>query len=295
MTVLPRISPLARDINLNSPLWRLGTVATSWAVGASACLFLRMTKLRVENVDTLHRAVLDRPPDVPLITVANHISTLDDPVLWGLLKTSVFTTQIDKLRWILGAQEICFQNDPLSVFFTCGKTIPIIRGRGVYQASMDFAVQRLDEGKWIHIYPEGKVHQDGTMLPFRWGVGRLIMDSVRPPILLPIYHRGMSKIHPLTGGWLPNPFGKSMEVTIGEPIDTSAWRGLGESQSTAFPSLIAGGTPPPQVLLSPREHRSWIAARIQEQMRGLEARVVGKGPRIVGADDPAVSKKAPWS
>jgi monolysocardiolipin acyltransferase len=49
----------------------------------------------------------------------------------------------------LGAQEICFANTFLSIFFTCGKTIPIIRGNGVYQDAMDFALQKLNGGEWV--------------------------------------------------------------------------------------------------------------------------------------------------
>jgi monolysocardiolipin acyltransferase len=56
---------------------------------------------------------------------------------------------------------------------------------------------RLLEGDWVHVFPEGRVNQSGTLLhPLRWGVGKLIASvtanspSGLPPLVLPIYHTG---------------------------------------------------------------------------------------------------------
>ena len=38
---------------------------------------------RVHNYGILMNALENRPKDIPLITVANHISCMDEPLLWG--------------------------------------------------------------------------------------------------------------------------------------------------------------------------------------------------------------------
>ncbi|GLT65887.1 hypothetical protein SLA2020_382880 [Shorea laevis] len=54
------------------------------AVGAFAkAVATLLNSTSVHNADTLIRLVRSRPPGVPLLTVSNHMSTLDDPVMWG--------------------------------------------------------------------------------------------------------------------------------------------------------------------------------------------------------------------
>ncbi|KAL6993317.1 folate gamma-glutamyl hydrolase [Sarracenia purpurea var. burkii] len=68
----------------------------------------------VHNGDTLIRLVRSRPPGVPLLTVSNHMSTLDDPVMWGF---KGFPTMDAKLvRWVLAAEDICFKNKDIKEF-----------------------------------------------------------------------------------------------------------------------------------------------------------------------------------
>jgi monolysocardiolipin acyltransferase len=68
----------------------------------------------------------------PLITVANHISTLDDPGMWGFLKLRHFV-DIGRQRWTLIAEDICNQKLRHSIFFGLAQGIPVHRGSGVYQ------------------------------------------------------------------------------------------------------------------------------------------------------------------
>lgn len=62
-----------------------------------------------EHYDKFLGLVKGRPRGVPLLTVSNHCSPLDDPgVLVGMLPASV-TVRPELMRWTICAQEICFK------------------------------------------------------------------------------------------------------------------------------------------------------------------------------------------
>src|SRR5688572_3652511 len=82
-------------------------------------------------------------------------------------------------------------------------------------------IDRLCEGQWAHIFPEGRVNQDEKLLRFKWGLGRLISETHQrigiTPIVLPIYIQGLDKSMPL--GKIPFPrFFKDIKISAGDPI-----------------------------------------------------------------------------
>ncbi|KAJ3345296.1 hypothetical protein HDU91_007400 [Kappamyces sp. JEL0680] len=144
---------------------------------------------------------------------------MDDPLLWGILDATYFRNQ-KRLRWTLCAQEICFINKLQARFISAGQGIPVIRGRGIHQPGMDQAIDVLNANGWVHLFPEGKVNeQPNELLPFKWGVARLVRESRLPPIVVPIYHRGMNDILPTTHRWNRLHFNKQLDVAIGDPLD----------------------------------------------------------------------------
>lgn len=85
---------------------------------------------------------------------------------------------------------------------------------------MDFCVERLARGEWVHIFPEGRVNVEKEHIRFKWGVGRLVADSAargRPPVVLPVWHEGMDCL-------LPNvePYRlrirNRLHLVVGEPL-----------------------------------------------------------------------------
>eukprot|EP00126_Sphaerothecum_destruens_P004349 Sdes_comp18132_c0_seq1m7598 len=47
---------------------------------------------------------------------------------------------------------------------------------------------------FVHIFPEGRVIYDRSKVPFKWGVGRLIVESKKPLVVIPFWHVGMEDV-----------------------------------------------------------------------------------------------------
>lgn len=122
------------------------------------------------------------------------------------------------MRWSLAAHDICFTTRHHSNFFMHGKCVPIVRGAGVYQNAVNFCIEQLSKGQWVHIFPEGKVNMTKENMRLKWGVGRMIYESPITPIVIPIWHIGMDDV-------LPNepPYylrlRKDLTFNYGKPID----------------------------------------------------------------------------
>lgn len=122
------------------------------------------------------------------------------------------------VRWTMCATDRCFKNPFAGAILRKGKVMPIERGRGVKQPLMDDVIARLDEGDWVHMFPEGTRSRTGTMGRMRPGVGRLVADAERTPVVVPFYHTGMETILRV-GAWIPLNVGQKLRVVVGEPID----------------------------------------------------------------------------
>lgn len=84
-----------------------------------------------------------------LLTVANHLSVMDEPLIWGVLPMSFAAWHgYMNHRWSLGSHDVCFKNSFTSHFFSLGQTMPVHRGAyspygGPFQATMTEAVRIL--------------------------------------------------------------------------------------------------------------------------------------------------------
>lgn len=181
---------------------------------SKALFSFRLNQLTVINKEKLLCLLKNRKR--PLITLANHRSTMDDPLIWSIFTWREFFANMTNFRYALAAHNICFTKFWHTVFFSLGRCVPIVRGEGVYQRGMDFCVEKLAQNEWVHIFPEGKV----TPHPIRikWGVARLIMDSPNPPLVLPMWVQRMADVWPSDRPYYPR-FGKHVKVTIGDCLD----------------------------------------------------------------------------
>ena len=157
--------------------------------------------------------------EVPLITVCNHSSMLDDPGLTSVLLDTFTNFNHSRMRWGICTEEVCFKHEGLASYFSLGKAVPVQRGGGLHQkgvAELQFALNR---GEWLHIFPEGRTWQEGgsplrdqegrwcsasgrcsepyaRVGPLKWGVGKFLANARVLPIVLPYYHMGMQPIVP---------------------------------------------------------------------------------------------------
>ncbi|XP_047117314.1 tafazzin [Schistocerca piceifrons] len=212
-----------------SRLWNVASTVTLSAVGMFSKLITEwLNTTKVYNRDILIHALENRPPTVPLITVSNHHSCFDDPGLWGCLGLKHLLNR-EIMRWSLAAHDICFTNMFHSYFFMLGKCVPVVRGKGVYQQALDFCLEQLSKGNWIHVFPEGRVNMAKEYMRLKWGIGRLIYECPKLPLVIPMCHIGMDNILPNTPPYILR-MGKKVTLNFGKPIDfRNMLHGLRES------------------------------------------------------------------
>lgn len=99
-----------------------------------------------------------------------------------------------------------------------GKCIPVVRGYGVYQDAVDICVQKVKLGHWVHVFPEGKVNMTKEEMRLKWGVGRIIYESSKVPVILPMWHEGMDEVLPNVEPYILK-WGKKVTLNVGRPID----------------------------------------------------------------------------
>jgi len=138
------------------------------------------------------------PLDGPVIVIANHISYLD-PVVVGvalprpvrfMAKEELF--HIPVIKWIING---------LYAF-------PVRRGRSDRDA-LKAALQILNKGQVLGIFPEGKRSMDSKLNPFQGGAAVLTLKTGAP--LLPVAIINSNKV--LRGARLKVYIGKPIKIT----------------------------------------------------------------------------------
>ncbi|ETK86904.1 hypothetical protein L915_08546 [Phytophthora nicotianae] len=186
----------------------IGRVPLFGAATLASKFYLKiLNRTTVEGAELLIQQLEQRPKGTAVITVSNHSATVDDPAVFAnMMPWKYMWPRIG--RWSLASQEYCYTKGKLlSTIFFGAKTLPVKRGAGVNHQMIQAIFDKVEEGAWVHIFPEGKIVQHealgGRPSPRReeigrlkWGVGKLIARATTPPIVVPVYHYNMEKLMP---------------------------------------------------------------------------------------------------
>ncbi len=181
-------------------------------VGACKGLMQVLNRVEFHHVERLEAA---RAMGRPLLTFSNHVSLFDDPWLMATMSGARW----EELRWI-ATDALNFFDTPVKAwFFSAGKGVPIVRGAGLDQPGFHFLEEKLREGEWVHVFPEGTRSRTPLELhrPFKPGLAFLIQAA--RPLLLPFHHRGMEGVLPI-GATFPR-FRNTVHVRFGEITDAA--------------------------------------------------------------------------
>ena len=187
--------------------------------GVSAFITHVLNTTHVHGEDRFLAAYAARAPRQGFITVCNHVTAVDDPGAVLPLIPASWLLQPRRLRWTLCARDRCFRNPVTGAILSAGRVLPVERGGGALQPLMDDVVAKLDDGDWVHMFPEGaRQPVEGALSRMRPGVGRLVADAAVTPVVLPFYHRGFLSLQK-KGEYSPFAYGHRLDILVGEPIE----------------------------------------------------------------------------
>ncbi|XMA20231.1 hypothetical protein WAI453_013022 [Rhynchosporium graminicola] len=133
--------------------WRLSSSVIMGLTGSISRGFLYgLNHMDVTGLDrfleTLDRRRDPETRDRGLITVSNHVSVVDDPLMWGVLPLR-YSLDPGNHRWSMGSYDICFQSKFTTAFFNLGQVLPTHRIHtgskfgGLFQPVMTQAIRLL--------------------------------------------------------------------------------------------------------------------------------------------------------
>src|SRR5919106_2315802 len=189
-----------------------------WVLKAILKPLLRaIYRIRVEGLENV-------PRHGPAIIAANHLSFLD----------SFFIPLVIRRRKVTYLAKVdYFKSWKTAWFFRSAGQIPVEREGGKRsERSLHIALDVLEEGKLLGIYPEGTRSPDGLLHRGRTGVARLALKADAP--VIPCGVIGTDKVMPKEAR-LPTfllwsrrvPFLHRPEVVVryGKPLDLSGYAG----------------------------------------------------------------------
>lgn len=180
-----------------------------------AALILPLWSLMVRYRFTRSSAL---PKTGPFILAPNHYSEIDPiaigAAVWHLGRVPRFM-----------AKASLFKIPVFGSLLRASGQIPVQREGGSAGNPMGAANQLIENESGVIVYPEGTLTRDPDLWPMRGksGAVRLALESGIP--LIPVAHWGTQKLMPRYGKGI-HPFPrKTIEVSVGTPLDLSRFAG----------------------------------------------------------------------
>jgi long-chain acyl-CoA synthetase len=165
----------------------------------------------------------DKLPGEPMLLIANHVTLFDLPlVLYALppqmrRRTAVAMAGEMLEDWKHGVRQPSWWRGllaPLQYWLLTAlfNVFPLPQQAGV-RRSFAHVGEALDRGYHVLVFPEGRRSADGSLQPFRSGIGLLAEQSKTP--VLPVALRGMDKLVARKGHWF---HAGGVEIRVGSPL-----------------------------------------------------------------------------
>jgi len=139
--------------------------------------------LLIHSVYRLEKSGLENIPDTgPAVLVCNHVSFVDALIIAAACRRPI--------RFVM--DHAIFRVPVLNFVFRTGRAIPIASSRDdpeLLEKAYDEIARALEQGDLIGIFPEGRITDNGEMVPFRPGIKRIIERS--PVLVVPLALRGL--------------------------------------------------------------------------------------------------------
>jgi 1-acyl-sn-glycerol-3-phosphate acyltransferase len=193
---LERARSLQRESGLISTAGHLG-----WRVFTSG-FFRLYHRLSVEPRGFV-------PVHPPFVIIANHTSHLD-----ALMLASVIPYRLCDHVFPVAAGDVFFTTPAMSLFAAALiNALPMWRKNCGSHALAELRKRLIDEPCGLILFPEGTRSRDGSLQPFKPGLGMLIAGTKVP--VIPCYLEGAFQAFPPNARW-PRP--KKVRLKIGQPL-----------------------------------------------------------------------------
>jgi 1-acyl-sn-glycerol-3-phosphate acyltransferase len=203
------------------------------------------------------------PETGPAIIVANHTSPVDPPLLW-IRHFAAFSRPHLRVIGYLMAREY-YKKGIVGWVCHAMESIPVERA-GRDMAPLREALRRLEAGKLLGLFPEGRLNQtspDTRLLPGGTGVAWLALKSGAP--VIPVFIRHSPRSQSMLRAFFT--FSRTT-LTYGPPVDLSPWVGkkpdsntLAEATDRIMKSIAdLGGVAFSPVTESPKSEQGLAAA-----------------------------------